>query len=92
MKKITFDNLPAGSIILAKHYSLWQRFKAWLKGKELQYNDAWIDLFGGSIFSFKDSFWKRWDVFTFTPIKKYNKAEGIKMFKLVLSDMSLDPV
>lgn len=84
MKRIEFNNLTAGSIVLAKRYGLWDRFKAWLKNKPLKYNDAWIDPFGHSSFLFQDSFWVKHDVFTFTPKKQYNKKEMIKLFELVL--------
>lgn len=84
MKKIEFNNLPAGSIVLVKQYNLWQRFKAWLTRKKLKYNDAWVDPFGGCGFLFKDGFWTKHDVFTFTPKKNYSKKEIIKMFEIVL--------
>ena len=89
MKKIRFNNLPAGSIVLTKEYNLWQRFKAWLTKKPLKYNDAWIDPFGGSMFFFYDSPWMKHDVFTFVPKKPYSKKEITKIFNVVLSDLSL---
>lgn len=84
MKKVEFNNLPAGSIVLVKKYNLWERFKAWVTKKELKYNDAWIDPFGHSGFLFKDTLWSKHDVFTFTPKKQYSKKEMSKLFELVL--------
>lgn len=94
MKKITFNDLPAGSIVLVKKYSLWKRFKAWLKKEQLKYNDAWVDPLGNSGFSFKDSLWTKHNVFTFVPIKKYSKKEKIMLFEdvLVPSMFTGDPV
>ena len=89
MKKIIFDNLPAGSVVLVKRYSRWKRFLAWLKKEKLKYNDAWIDPFGGSMFFFYDSPWMKHDVFTFVPKKPYSKKEIAKIFNVVLSDLSL---
>lgn len=84
MKKIEFNNLPAGSIVLVKQYNLWQRFKAWLTKKPLKYNDAWIDPFGHSGFLFANTCWVKHDVFTFTPKKQYSKKEMMKLFLDVL--------
>ena len=84
MKKIKFNNLPAGSIVLVKQYSIWKRFKAWLTKKQLKYNDAWVDPFGKSGFYFKDTLWTKHDVFTFTPKKQYSKKEIVKLFEIVL--------
>lgn len=84
MKKKKFNNLPAGSIVLAKQYNLWERFYAWLTKKPLKYNDAWVDPFGKSGFLFKDTLWMKHDVFTFTPKKNYSKKEMLKMFEQVL--------
>lgn len=84
MKKIEFRNLPAGSIVLVKKYNLWERFKAWWNKKELPYNDAWVDPFGGSGFLFANTLWTKHDVFTFTPKKPYSNKEKIKMFEQVL--------
>ena len=81
MKKIEFKNLPAGSIVLAKKYNLWDRFKAWITRKPLKYNDAWIDPFGCSGFLFQDTFWTKHNVFTFIPRKKYSHKEMLKMFE-----------
>lgn len=87
MKKIEFNNLPAGSIVLVKQYNLWNRFKAWLTRKELKYNDAWIDPFGHSGFLFKDTFWTKHNVFTFIPKKQYSKKEMLKLFEVILPSM-----
>lgn len=84
MKKKEFNNLPAGSIVLAKQYNLWERFYAWLKREPLKYNDAWVDPFGKSGFLFKDTLWMKHDVFTFIPKKNYSKKEMMKMFTDVL--------
>ena len=94
MKKIEFKNLPAGSIVLAKKYNLWDRFKAWITRKPLKYNDAWIDPFGCSGFLFQDTFWTKHNVFTFTPRKKYGHKEMLKMFETILPNLLLmdDPV
>lgn len=94
MKKIEFNNLSAGSIVLVKQYNLWQRFKAWLTKKPLKYNDAWIDPFGHSGFLFANTFWTKHDVFAFTPKKQYSKKEMMKLFTDVLPKTFLleDPV
>ena len=94
MKKIEFNNLPAGSIVLVKRYTLWQRFKAWLLKKDLKYNDAWIDPFGGSGFVFTNTFNTKHNVFTFTPRKQYSKKEMVQLFIDVLPKtlLSEDPV
>lgn len=94
MKKIKFNNLPAGSIVLVKQYSIWKRFKTWLTKKQLKYNDAWVDPFGKSGFYFKDTLWTKHDVFTFTPKKNYSKKEMIQLFEdvLVPSLINGDPV
>lgn len=94
MKKIKFNNLPAGSIVLVKQYSIWKRFKAWLTKKQLKYNNAWVDPFGKSGFYFKDTLWTKHDVFTFTPKKNYSKKEMIRLFEdvLVPSLVNGDPV
>lgn len=84
MKKFEFNNLPAGSIVLVKKYNLWQRLKAKITGKELTYNDAWVDPFGKSGFLFKNTLWTKHNVFTFTPKKGYSKKEMIKLFEDVL--------
>ena len=94
MKKIEFNNLPAGSIVLVKSYNLWERFKSWLTKKPLKYNDAWVDPFGKSEFLFKNTLWTKHNVFTFTPKKQYSKKEMIRLFEdvLVPSLVNGDPV
>ena len=94
MKKIEFNNLPAGSIVLVKKYNLWERFKAWFTKKPLKYNDAWIDPFGHSGFLFQNTLWTKHNVFTFTPRKQYSKKEMTKLFVDVLPNLllSTDPV
>lgn len=94
MKKIKFNNLPAGSIVLVKQYTLWEKFKAWIKGKKLKYNDAWIDPFGHCGFLFENTFWRKHKVFTFTPKKQYSRKEMIKLFEVVLPQILTndDPV
>ena len=94
MKKIEFNNLPAGSIVLVKRYNLWKRFKAWLTKKELKYNNAWIDPFGHCGFLFKDTLWIKHNVFTFTPKKQYSRKEMMKLFEIVLPKTLItdDPV
>lgn len=94
MKKIEFNNLPAGSIVLVKEYTLWDRLKAWVTRKQLNYNDAWVDPFGHSGFVFQNTFWTKHNVFTFVPKKQYSKKETEKLFEKVLvpSLMSGDPV
>lgn len=94
MKKIKFNNLPAGSIVLAKQYDLWERFYAWLTKKPLKYNGAWVDPFGGSGFLFKNTLFTKYDVYTFAPKKKYSNKEKIALFEKVLSKTLLldDPV
>ena len=89
MKRIEFNNLPAGSIVVAKRYNLWQRFKAWLTRKPLKYNDAWIDPFGHSGFLYQDTLWTKHNVFTFTPRKQYSKKEMLKLFEQVLPNLLL---
>ena len=84
MKKRIIDNLPAGSVVLTKTYNIWERFKAWWNKTELPYNDGWIDPFGGCRFSYKNTFWTKHDVFTFTPKKQYSKKEMVKLFEIVL--------
>lgn len=84
MKKTIIDNLPAGSVVLAKSYTLWERFKAWFNKKDLPYNDGWIDPLGGSQFLYKNTCWVKHDVFTFVPKKKYSKKEMLKLFEVVL--------
>lgn len=81
---IAFDNLPAGSIVLAKRYNLWQRFKSWLTGKKLNYNDVFVDPFGHSWFMFQNTFWNKWDIYSFTPKKSYSKKESIALTQLML--------
>ena len=94
MKKIEFNNLPAGSIVLVKKYNLWERFKAWITKKPLKYNDAWIDPFGHSGFLFQNTLWTKHNVFTFIPRKQYSKKEMTKLFVDVLPNLllSTDPV
>lgn len=87
MKKIEFNDLPAGAIVLIKRYNLWDKFKAWITGKKLKYNDAWIDPFGGSGFLFQETFWTKYKVFTFMPKKAYSRKEMLKMFQTVLPMM-----
>lgn len=84
MKKIEFNNLPAGSIVLVKRYNLLERLMAWAAGKKLKYNDAWIDPFGHCGFLFKDTLWVKHNVFTFIPKKQYSKREMLKLFEVVL--------
>lgn len=85
MKKITFNNLPAGSIVLTKQYNLWQRFKAWFNKKQLPYNDGWIDPFGNSTFQFRNTLWNKIEVFSFVPKKKYQLKEQSMLFEKVLT-------
>ena len=94
MKKIEFNNLPAGSIVLVKKYNLWERFKAWITKKPLKYNDAWIDPFGHSGFFIQNTLWTKHNVFTFIPRKQYSKKEMTKLFVDVLPNLLLltDPV
>lgn len=93
MKKIKFENLPAGSIVLVKKYNLWQRFKAFVQRKSLPYNDCWIDPFGKSIFTFVNTWSTKYDVFTFTPKKPYSKKEMINIIETLLPcARGLDPV
>ena len=94
MKKIEFNNLPAGSIVLVKQYNRWGRFKAWITRKKLKYNDAWVDPFGHSGFLFQDTLWLKHNVFTFTPKKQYSKKEMMKLFEVVLprTFVNNDPV
>ena len=87
MKKIEFNSLPAGAIVLCKRYNLWEKFKALVTRKKLKYNDAWIDPFGGSSFLFVDTFWTKHKVFTFTPKKQYGKKEILQLFDIVLPAM-----
>ena len=89
MKKIEFHNLPAGALVLCKRYNLWERFKAWVTKKNLPYNDAWIDPFGGSGFLYKDTLWTKHNVFTFTPKKQYSRKEMLQLFDTVLPAMLL---
>lgn len=85
MKKIKIDNLPAGSIILVKRYSLWQRFKALFSKSPLKYNDVWMDIVGKSTFEFVDSIWKKHNITTFVPKKSYSKNEVCQLVdKLVI--------
>lgn len=84
MKTITFNNLPAGSVVLAKSYNLWERLYAWVKRENLPYNDGWIDPFGRCGFCYKNTLWRRHEVFTFTPKKQYNRKEMLKLFEIVL--------
>lgn len=94
MKKREFNNLPAGSIVLAKKYNLWDRCIAWLTKKSLKYNDAWVDPFGRSGFLFKNTLFTKYDVYTFIPKKKYSNKEKIALFEKVLPKTILldDPV
>lgn len=94
MKKIKFNNLPAGSIVLVKQYNRWERFKAWITRKKLKYNDAWIDPFGHCGFLFDDTLWIKHNVFAFTPKKQYSKKEMLKLFEVVLPQILVndDPV
>lgn len=89
MKRIEFNNVPAGTLVLCKRYNLWERFKAWVTRKKLPYNDAWIDPFGKSNFLFADTFWTKHNVFTFTPKKQYGKKEILQLFDVVLPAMLL---
>ena len=89
MKRIEFNNLPAGSIVLVKRYNLWKRFKAWVTKKNLPYNDAWVDPFGGCNFLFVDTLWMKHDVYTFTPRKQYSRKEMTSLFETVLPAMLL---
>lgn len=84
MKTTIINNLPAGSVVLAKSYNLWERLYAWVKKEKLPYNDGWIDPFGGCGFYYKNTLWRRHDVFTFTPKKQYSKKEMLKLFEIVL--------
>lgn len=85
MKTITFDNLPAGSIVLVKRYNLWQKLKAWISRKELKYTDCYIDTFGGSYFMFPRSIWNRYDIHSFIPKKKYSRKEIDKLANIVFN-------
>ena len=89
MKRIEFNDLPAGALVLCKRYNLWDRFKAWVTRKNLSYNDAWIDPFGGCNFLFVDTFWTKNDVYTFTPKKQYSRKEMTGLFETVLPAMLL---
>ena len=93
MKRIEFNDLPAGAIVLCKRYNLWEKFKALVTRKKLKYNDAWVDPFGGSSFLFVDTLWTKHKVFTFTPKKQYGKKEVLQLFDIVLPAMlmSQDP-
>lgn len=84
MKKVIIDDLPAGSVVLVKTYNLWERFKAWVSRKNLPYNDGWIDPCGGAQFLYKNTLWKRHNVFAFVPKKQYSKKEMMKLFEIVL--------
>ena len=94
MKRIIIDNLPAGSVMLAKSYTLWERFKAWITKKNLPYNDGWIDPFGGCQFSYKNTMWTKHDVVAFAPKKQYSRKEMSKLFDIVLPAIiaSNDPI
>lgn len=87
MKKIEFNNLPAGSVVLVKKHNLWDKVKAWITRKGLKYNYAWVDPFGGSGFSFQETFWTKYKVFAFVPKKPYSKKEMLKVFQIVLPMM-----
>lgn len=84
MKKVEVNGLPAGSVVLAKTYNLWDRFKAFVCKKNLPYNDGWIDPTGGNKFLYEDTLWTKHNVFVFTPKKQYSKKEIVKLFEIVL--------
>lgn len=84
MKKIEFNDLPAGSIVAVKEYNLWERFKAKLCKKELPYNNVLIDPFGYSWFLFKNSWWVKYNVTCFIPKKQYSNKEKNKLFDNVV--------
>lgn len=90
MKTIAFDNLPAGSIVLVKRYTLWQRLKAWITKKQLKYNDVFIDPFGKAFFIFSNTFWEKNNVYTFSPKKPYSKKESSRLTALLISTFQND--
>lgn len=81
MKRIEFDNMPAGTVVLFKKYSLWKRFMAKLKNEQLPYNGILVDPFGDSTFVFIRGWFYRYDVFAFTPKKPYSKKEASRLLR-----------
>lgn len=81
MKKIKFDGLPAGSVVLTKRYSIWKRLWAKLTKKDLPYNMAYVDPFGESMFIIKDGLCYRYNVVAFIPKKNYSKQESAKLLE-----------
>ena len=80
MKKCEIKNLPAGSIVVAKTYSIWKRMFAKIFNKKLKYNDVWIDPFGGASFLYEDTMFYKHDVFVFKPRKQYSRKERQQLF------------
>ena len=84
MKKCEINNIPAGSIVIAKSYNRWKRLIAKLFNKKLKYNDVWIDPFGGASFLYEDSLFVKHDVWVFKPRKQYSKKEKLQLYEEVL--------
>lgn len=74
-----FDNLPAGSVVLYKKYSLWDRMWAKIRGKQLPYNGILVDPFGNSSFMFVRGWFYKYDIDVFIPKKPYSKKESTKL-------------
>lgn len=85
----TYKLYPAGTIIACRNYSLWQRFKYWLKRKKMPLNYLYIlPITAGITISKVDLLLK--DFLLFIPKKTLNKREFNKLQTLVSNCKTTD--
>lgn len=85
----TYKLYPAGTIIACRNYSLWQRFKYWLKRKKMPLNYLYIlPMTAGITISKVDLLLK--DFLLFIPKKTLNKREFNKLQTLVSNCKTTD--
>lgn len=85
----TYKSYPAGTIIACRNYTLWQRFKYWLKRKKMPLNYLYIlPMTAGITVSKVDLLLK--DFLLFIPKKTLNKREFNKLQTLVSNCKTAD--
>ena len=85
----TFKTYPAGTIVVGKCYSLWERFVNWIKHNQRLYNRMHILSEDSNIVVGKWNIIKN-DYYLFIPIKPYTKEEMERLKTINKSCLTTD--
>lgn len=85
----TYKQYPAGTLFVAKNYTLWQRFWYWVRRKRKPYNFLYVLPTVADITISKLDLWLN-DHFLFIPKKPYNKKEQKTLSILAASSKTTD--